>query len=279
MIPADSRVLPDLTATTGSTTADVVLAVCLATAGLCLLAAVAEIVTRRSAVLLACCIGGLGCNVLEPFWDQLGHLWFNAGNANAWTVFEHLEVPVHYPWWAVALYIQFGGFECFAFYLMFKLGVSARRFWMFCGWQVVCNLLIEIPLIQAHVYQYYGEQPFRVAGFPVWWVFTNFGEILAGAALYWLVTRYGMRAAPAAIVLVPSAFGAWELWAGWPIYAALNFEARMPVKQLAVFAAAAISVTTLWLFAKAMPAIRSSALRAGLPAPVERPHVTVGGSA
>jgi hypothetical protein len=36
----------------------------------------------------------------------------------------------------------------------------------------------------------------------------------------------------------------------------------MAVKQLAVLVVAAISVTTLWVFARAMPAIRASALRA-----------------
>jgi hypothetical protein len=260
LMVVSAPVVPNTSVVTGSTTADVVLTICLVTAGLCLLIGLGEIALRRSAVLLACCVGGLGCNIIEPFWDQLGHLWFNAGNETAWTVFEHQNVPVHYPWWAVALYIQF---ECWAFYLMFSRGAKARTFWMFCGWQAVCNLLIEIPLIQADVYQYYGEQPFRIAQFPIWWVFTNFGEILAAALLYWLVTRYGLRAVPAAFVLVPSAFGAWELWAGWPIYAALNFEASMPVKQLAATAAAAISVISLWLFCRAMPAIRKSALLGG----------------
>jgi hypothetical protein len=275
-------VLPDTSVVTGSTTADVVLAICLITGALCLAIGLWEVATRRSAVLLACCVGGLGCNIIEPFWDQLGHLWFNAGNATAWTVFEHQAVAVHYPWWAVALYIQFGGFECWAFYLMFNHGATARTFWIFCGWQALCNLLIEIPLIQADVYQYYGEQPFRIAEFPIWWVFTNFGEVLAAALLYWLVTRYGMRAVLAAIVLVPSAFGAWELWAGWPIYAALNFEASMPVKQGAALVAAAISVVTLWLFCRAMPAIRNSAHRheQAPEAPTARDgHLLFGGTA
>ncbi|WP_238304811.1 MULTISPECIES: hypothetical protein [Mycobacterium] len=249
--------VPDFSITLGATTSTVVTWICVVTAAACVIAAVGEILLKRTAVLLFCCIGGIFCNAIEPFWDVMGHLNFNRGNTVVFQAFAQTAFPVDYPLWAVLLYIQFGGFQCWVFYLMLKRGAGRRTFWMVAGWQVIVNGLIEIPLINAKVYQYYGDQPFRLFGFPLWWVFTNFGELLGAVVLYLLIKRFGNKAAAAAIFIVPAAFGAWELWAGWPVYAALNFDTSSAVKHFAALVSAAITMLTLWTFAKFMPVLQS----------------------
>jgi hypothetical protein len=245
--------VPDESILLGATTNVIVTWICVATAVVCVTLALWEIAFRHSAVLLFCCIGGLFCNTVEPFWDVLGHLHFNQGNTVVFRAFAQAAFPIDYPLWAVLLYVQFGGFQCWVFYMMLKYRASKRLFWAVVGWQVVVNALIEIPLINADVYQYYGDQPFRLLGFPLWWVFTNFGELLGAVALLLLITRFGAKAAPAAIFLVPAAFGAWELWTGWPVYAALNFDVNTIVKHVAVLVTGAVTLATLWAFARFMP--------------------------
>lgn len=248
---------PDQSIVLGATTNTVVTWICIATAVACLIVAVWEVIFRRSAVLLFCCVGGVFNNAIEPFWDVMGHLHFNTGNTVVFTAFAQTAFPVGYPLWAVLLYVQFGGFQCWVFYMMLKHGATARAFWAVAFWQVVVNAIIEIPLINTNVYQYYGEQPFRLAGFPLWWVFTNFGELLGAVVLLLLIKRFGPKASVAAIFVVPASFGAWELWTGWPIYAVLNLDTNSFVKHGAALAVAAATLLTLLAFAKFMPALHA----------------------
>lgn len=71
----------------------------------------------------------------------------------------------------------------------------------------------------------------------------------------------------AAIFIVPAAFGAWELWSGWPIYAALNFDTGSVVKHFAALVSAAVTIATLWAFSRFMPLLQAlpdwHALRSG----------------
>jgi hypothetical protein len=254
---------PDMSIVLGPTANTIVTWVCIITATACFATAVGEIVLKRRAVLLFCCIGGILCNAIEPFWDVMGHLYFNEGNTVVFQAFAQMVHPVNYPLWAVLLYIQFGGFQCWVFYLMLSNRATQRTFWVVAGWQVVVNALIEIPLINASVYQYYGNQPFRLLGFPLWWVFTNFGELLGSTALFVLVKLFGKKSAVSAILIVPSAFGAWELWTGWPVYAALNTDTNPVVKHAAALAAAAIAVATLVAFTRFLPFLNALPDRGG----------------
>lgn len=248
---------PDTAITLGATTNTVVTWISIATVIGCAAAALWEIAFRRRAVLLFCCLGGVLCNAIEPFWDVLGHLHFNAGNTVVYQAFAQSAFPVNYPLWAVLLYVQFGGFQCWVFYLMLKNRASKRTFWTVAGWQVVANMIIEIPLINAHAYQYYGEQPLRFLGFPLWWVFTNFGELLGAAVLMLLVKRFGPKAAASAIFVVPASFAAWEMWTGWPVYAALNLDTAPVLKLMAAVLTAAVAIATLWSFAHFAPALHA----------------------
>jgi hypothetical protein len=248
---------PDQSIVLTSTTNTVVTWICIVTAAVCLALALWEMVFRRSVVLLCCCIGGVFNNAIEPFWDVLGHLHFNTGNTVVFTAFAQAVFPVNYPLWAVLLYIQFGGFQCWVFYMMLKHGAGARAFWTVAIWQVIVNAIIEMPLINAGVYQYYGEQPFRLLHFPLWWVFTNFGELFGAIVLFVLIKRFGPKAAGLAIFVVPASFGAWELWTGWPIYAALNFDTNTVVRHIAAVMVAAVTVLTLWMIARLVPTLQA----------------------
>lgn len=79
----------------------------------------------------------------------------------------------------------------------------------------------------------------------MWWLFTNLGGIVSGTLLAKAVQQFGQRAAWLAIPLVPSAFGAWEVWAGWPTYFTLNLGGNMVVTHIGATATIVLSLGTV----------------------------------
>jgi hypothetical protein len=219
------------------------------------LVALTEAVRRRSTLPLFCLVGSVLCNPVEPVWDALGNLRFHHGNMVAFVMFPELPQPIEYPWWAAFVYTFFTGVTGYLFYRMFAAGVSWSRYWRYLSGMAVMNVLVEGFLITSG-YDYYGYQPWRWGtDFPLWWVFTNYGELLGGALLAAAVTRWGSRAYPLAIVIVPSSFAAWELWAGWPMFAALHADVSPLVLNLAALFTAVIAVGTIWVLGRvALPA-------------------------
>lgn len=215
-------------------------------AGAILIAGLVETIRTRSALPLYCFIGSILCNPVEPIWDALGKLRFHNGNIVAWTQFPDYPIPVNYPWWAMFVYTFFTGVTCYVFFRMFSRGTTWKAFWWCVAGQAVMNVVLEGYIITS-AYDYYGEQPWRIGSdFPLWWVFANFGELLGGALLAFAVKRFGRRAYPLAIVLVPASFAGWELWAGWPVYAAINSDVGTLVQNIAAVLTAAIAIGTLY---------------------------------
>jgi hypothetical protein len=232
--------------TISHTHAMVFLIASMACAGLVLAYAAYELVRRRSALLFYCLAGSLFCNVTEPFWDALGGLRFYDGNIVAYTMFPDLPVPVHYPWWAAFVYTYFTGVATYVFIRMFSANVRRSTFWWFMVGQAVFNTVLEGFVITG-AYDYHGNQPWRfISDFPLWWVFANYGAVLAGAVIVAAVRRWGPRAALIALFVVPSSFAAWELWAGWPVYAALNSDLGSVGRNIAALMTAGICIATLW---------------------------------
>lgn len=128
---------------------------------------------------------------METFWGLLN---YRTGNTMSWIQFTTCGDSV----WSTLLY------SLFAFF--------------------VSNLVIEVPLTALKLYDYYGPQPFQFypGGFPLWWLFTNLGGVASGVLLALAVRRYGVRGTLLAVPLVPCAFGAWEMWAGWPTFVSMT---------------------------------------------------------
>ncbi|GAA0608891.1 hypothetical protein GCM10009547_08620 [Sporichthya brevicatena] len=217
---------------------------------LIVLFAFVELARRRSPLLLLCLVGSLGCSLSEPIWDALGGVRFFHGNHTAWTQFPDLAQPIHYPWWTMCTYTAFGGLACYAFYKAF-----ATRSWrIFVGaliGQAVFNIFLEGFLLTS-LYDYYGEQPWRVGtDFPLWWVPVNYGEMLAGFLLFLAIQYWGpAKGGLAAIPLVVCSFSAWELWAGWPTYAAINLDIPGGWRVLAAFTSTTIAASSAYLMGK-----------------------------
>jgi hypothetical protein len=220
-------------------------------AGLFLLWALYSLTARRSPVLMLCLIGSVACNLNEPIWDVLGKLRFHSGNHVAWTEFGDLAQPVQYPYWAMLVYTGFAGVACYVFYLVFQ-----TRNWRLFGYcllgQAVMNIVLEGFVITS-AYDYYGSQPWRIGtDFPLWWVPVNYGELLGGALLALAVRRWGVRGSLLAVPIVPCAFSAWQLWAGWPTYATINLDVAGAWRDVAALSGVLIAAGSAWLIGRAL---------------------------
>ncbi|HEY0448691.1 hypothetical protein [Actinophytocola sp.] len=226
-----------------ATAHDIVLWIAVALFAVFIVYAFVEWARTRRPVLLAAAIAGLITALQEPFWGVLGLLNYREGNLMSFVLFNFRGDPL----WSTLLYSLYAGGSAYLFYKLVTAGATRRQFWTGVILIFVSNLVIEIPLTALHLYDYYGNQPFQfyAGGFPLWWLFTNLGGIVSGTLLAKAVQRFGTRAAWLAIPLVPCAFGAWEVWAGWPTFFTLNLGGNLLATHLGAVVTIALSLSTV----------------------------------
>lgn len=233
---------PDVIAPAG--THQVVLTIAAVVFGLWLLYGVVDFIRTRSPILLLCALGGLICALMETFWGVLGLLNYREGNLMSWIQFNFRGDPL----WSTLLYSAFAGGSAYLFYELRRRRAPIGQYWRGIGVIIVSNLIIEIPLTALKLYDYYGNQPFQFykGGFPFWWLFTNLGGIFSGVLLAIAVERFGIRATLLAVPLIPCAFGAWELWAGWPTFVVLTMGAPLFWTYVGAVVTIALSIGTAY---------------------------------
>ncbi|MGQ4599622.1 hypothetical protein [Nocardia sp. R6R-6] len=222
----------------------VVLAIAAVVFGLWVLYGVIDFIRSKSPILLLCAVGGLVCALMETFWGVLGLLNYREGNLMSWIQFNFRGDPL----WSTLLYSVFAGGSAYLFYDLRRRRAPRKQYWRGIGVIIVSNLIIEIPVTALKLYDYYGNQPFQFynGGFPFWWLFTNLGGIFSGVLIALAVERYGMRATLLAVPLIPCAFGAWEMWAGWPTFVALTMGASLFWTYLGAICTIVLSIGTAY---------------------------------
>ena len=180
---------------------------------------------------LLCLAGGLICSFDEAIVDILGKCWFPSEGI-AYTAYGR-----HVPWWVVCCYGIFFGNLPYLFVWAFQKGITKRFFWQCIIGGFAFNALIEMPVLSADVYTYYGNQPFNLGGFPLWWMFVNTGGALSAGFLIW---RFGLpliQRRPALLAAVPLVTGptylAWSAIVGLPLHTTLNTGASLAMTTVA----------------------------------------------
>lgn len=180
---------------------------------------------------LLCLCGGLLASFDEAIVDILGKCWFPPETI-AYTAYGR-DVP----WWVVCCYGIFFGNLPFLFARAFQKGITKGLFWRSIAAGFAFNALIEMPVLAADVYTYYGNHPFNVGGFPLWWMFVNTGGALSAGFLIW---RFGLplvERRPALLAAVPLVTGptylAWSVIVGLPLHTTLNTGASLALTTVA----------------------------------------------
>jgi hypothetical protein len=193
----------------------------------------------RSPLMLGFLAGGAVCYLNEPIDDLLGLVWYpRPGQWVAFTTFS----PV--PWWGLFVYILFfGAVPYLALRSMQRHGVTVRSTWTWFAAFFILDALIEQPIIHSGLYHYYGNPPFELLGFPLYWMFINAGGPMLEATLILAAPRFFHG--PKALLVV--ALGmvtdiACSTSVGWPVFSALNAQAAEPIKWGAALSTMALGV-------------------------------------
>ncbi len=229
-----------------------------------LVAALADWRRSGSPAFLLMLVGGYVCSFNEATVDVLGHCFFPLDGVNGYTAFGR-PIPI----WVILAYVVFFGGLSYVMAFAFKRGSSHRAMWYGIGIFGVLNLILEIPMLGAGLYVYYGNQPFTVGGFPVSWLVINGLGSLLGAVVIVRLSWFFTGARQLFLVLVPFAtyMGSWVL--AMPYFAVTNTDLSIGAQ----LAAAALSMALGVIAIDGLIRMGTGQWRLLPPQPVETPEL------
>lgn len=204
---------------------------------------------RRGSMLgLMCLAGGALAVFLEATLDVLCLVWYPAiDHEPLYSAFNY-EIP----YWMLPAYALYMGAQGYWMFRQFKAGLTRARLWtlFFVFWGT--NAIVELPGLNLGIYTYYGDQPFRVFGFPLWMAMTNsLTPILVGVAVFGLHKLLDGARVLLVVPLVPMVIVAGEAAAGWPIWFALNSGLGYAATYPAALVTLGLSLMTVYLVGRA----------------------------
>jgi hypothetical protein len=206
--------------------------------------------TGRPTVLLLWLSGG-AMMLMEPMIDTVGACWFPA--RDSWVVFTLWGRPL--PAWLCLCYFFYFGVGVSVTWLLMKRGLTRTQLWVLFAGSMVGDAVMEIILLQADTYIYYGHQPLILAKFPLWWAPVNSLITMVAAALVYrfeheLVGRRLLLIIPIAV----SASAAVNAVAGWPSWLVINSDLGDVATQAGGLATFALSFWCMSLVVRAIAA-------------------------
>src|SRR5580698_10318646 len=230
-----------------------------------------RLVKHDDPVALLAWLGGFICSLVEPMLDHLGHLWWPTNLPGPAFKGYNLNVPLLIP----PCYVFFISMTGYFAYRMMKRGISARGVWLVWLGISSTDLALEWPGVLAHVYKYYGLQPFDVGNFPMHWAWMNGTSMLGvGVVLYYAVPRLRGKAKGLLVLAPVIGFTAAYGIVGWPAFMSINSSFNLGLMDLVDLGSLALAL----LFVGAVAA--SVGVRTKAPTSLSEPTVvsaTAGG--
>jgi hypothetical protein len=226
---------------TTPTTAQTIITVILATVVAAFVAAALRDWRRSgSPAFLLMLIGGYVCSFNEATVDVLGHCFFPNDGVLGYTAFGR-GVPV----WVVLAYVIFFGGLSYVMAAAFKNGASRATMWTGIAVFGVLNVVLEMPMLSAGLYVYYGYQPFAIGGFPLSWLVINSLGSLFGAVVVVRLSWFFTGARQLLLVLVPFAtyMSSWVL--AMPHFAITNTDMPAGVRMAAASVSMVLGVIAI----------------------------------
>lgn len=212
--------------------------------------------STRSALPLAAAAGGLAAGlVLPPIYNALTLVWFPSNIPGTFITAFGMRDPF-FDVIGYALFIGFGGWLLCE---QLRAGRGARAVWEAFALWGVADLLFELPFLRWGMYEYYGDQPFLVGGFPVHWVFMNGAvPVISGALMYAMADHWPFRGGGGPrvrIAAAPLLAGGLLLVPMAPVAVALHADVASWVRGAAALASVAMSLTAVrFIAAQVAPA-------------------------
>jgi hypothetical protein len=197
-----------------------------------------------SALPLMILAGAVIASLQEPIYDIVGSVWYPHHNTVSYVRAFNVSIPL----WLIPAYAWFIGGQGYLVYKKMQQGITVRQLWAyyFLGW--VANLCLELPGLNLGIYIYYGAQPFKVFGFPLWMAMTNaLMPLLVGAVLISLQKSLTGLRTLLALLLVPMVTGTAQITAGWPTWLALNSGGSLAVTHVAALVSMGLSMSIVYM--------------------------------
>jgi hypothetical protein len=145
----------------------------------------------------------IGCGIStinEPIMDELCLVWHHGvGQA---TAFETFGRPI--PLWVPFSYIAYFGGLTWLLFKFLRRSPTPRQVWLGVVSIFALNLMLELPILALDMFTYYGDQPYRVAGFPAPQAFINGGGVLLSVVLLCAVPQLFAGRRRWGILLLPT---------------------------------------------------------------------------
>jgi hypothetical protein len=189
-------------------------------------------------------VGAAVASLCECLWDVLDCVWYpQYGQTPLYRIFN-ISVPV---WMLTAYPCYLGGLGYWVYKWLGK-GMTLSQLWTFWVIAWLANFVLEIPMLQLGVYVYYGPQPFKILGFPLWQAMGNsLMPIFIGAIVYaWKDVLHGLRSlliVPIVPVAMVFALGG----VGWPMWLAMNSGRGYEVTYPAAVVSLGLSLMLVYL--------------------------------
>ncbi len=202
--------------------------------------------SRRGKTLipLMCMVGGAMTIFLEPLVDAQLQVW--------WPI--HYQPDVLHVWGrnipVMILFVVtwYFGLNAAMRYQWMRNKGPATKLWTLYAIEVGCALGLEPPAIQLRLWHYYGEQGFRIFGYPIWWPFVGGACCMAAGTVVYLLAPYltGIRVVLVAFI-VPMAVAAAYWGVGWPMFNVLNTQPAKWVVYPASFLSIGLAFLVVWI--------------------------------
>ncbi|VWX50150.1 hypothetical protein [Novosphingobium sp. 9U] len=198
----------------------------------------------RPIVLLMFLAGG-GMMLMEPMVDTVAGCWFPRDSVIFYSGWGR---PI--PLWVCLTYFVYFGLGAGTAWHMMTRGLGYGALMAFYGGEIVADTVLEVVLLNAGTYTYYGHQPLLIASFPFWWATVNSLVSLAAAGMTYLLAP--RLAGAALLLLVPALLctsAAVNAAAGWPAWFAINSNLGMVGTQVAGLVTCTFALTLAHLIA------------------------------
>jgi hypothetical protein len=122
--------------------------------------------------------GALGV-VLEPYTNVLGLAAYPEMGQATWFHSLGRDIPVY----VGLIYLFYWAPMWIILTAWFEAGMARRTYWLMCTSLVVGALAVDVIAIHFGLWRFYGEQPLRIGGMPIWWAFANSHALVASAVI------------------------------------------------------------------------------------------------
>jgi hypothetical protein len=198
-------------------------------------------------------LGGLIASLEESWIDSLIKLWYpRDAPLVAFTAYGTPQ-----PLYLHLVYPGFVGLGAYVIYRGLLRDPSGRLLWLAFLGICLLDLLFELPATAAHVFVYYGHQPFQLFhhGWPLWVAPINAaGPALAGWLLAALMPRLTGRWRLLLALMPPAAYAGVYAATGWPEFTLLNSHVPGVLRWVAALVVVALCITVVALITRFIPA-------------------------